>query len=274
MEFDFKKNATVADLSAVPEQYRPLYEPVPDGEGHRISDAAKPIVEAYAGVSQSLAAANAELKRVREESAGRRVATRGYDELMEHLDLEADRRNPEGLREFVDGLVSKVKGGEELKINLDKIRREADQRVADTAGAKDKEIAAKDAALARHLIGDVATRAIADAKGSVDLLMPHVRAHCVVVQDGDDYVVRVRDQQGDHRPDGKGGWMGVSDLVAEMKQNPTFGRAFESEAPRGGGTPPGATRVATKPPAEDKSSTQKIADGLAKRQRAAMAAGA
>jgi len=51
-----------------------------------------------------------------------------------------------------------------------------------------------------------------------------------------------------------------------MKASPTFGRAFESEAPSGSGVKPGVTQGKPNPQKRDLSPTEKIAAGLAKRR--------
>jgi hypothetical protein len=75
-----------------------------------------------------------------------------------------------------------------------------------------------------------------------------------------EYTVRVVDAQGDARSDGRGGWMTVRDLVAEMKT--TFPMAFESTTPSGTGTR--GTQTDRRPAAkkDDLTSVQKISEGL------------
>ncbi|MNV90886.1 hypothetical protein D3C71_1853110 [compost metagenome] len=91
--------------------------------------------------------------------------------------------------------------------------------------------------------------------------------------DGDEYVVRVLDAAGDYRGDGKGGFMGVADLVRELKGSKDYGVAFESEAPSGGGkgNPPPSRQVqqqqVRQQERESMTGTDKIAAGLRARRR-------
>lgn len=90
------------------------------------------------------------------------------------------------------------------------------------------------------LIDNAATAAIADAKGSVDLLLPHVRAHTHVREVDGKFVVEVVDKDGNAKiADSKGTPMDIKGLVAEMRQSETFGRAFEGSGNSGTGKQPG-----------------------------------
>lgn len=88
----------------------------------------------------------------------------------------------------------------------------------------------------RLMIDSVAKSAIADLKGSIDLLLPHVQSQTRVVEDGDDFKVEVIDKDGNVRiGDSKGQPMSIKDLIAEMRNSDKFGRAFEGDGQTGGG---------------------------------------
>ena len=247
---------------------RGLYATNPDsGETvYRISDAAKGIVEAYVGTNTALTKARTDLKDANAESASRRVTRNAVVELANSVGVEnVDENDPiTGLKSFIENLTTQVKGGKEVRINLDKMKAEYDTRLNEAVASKDAEIAKKDAALSKYLIDQAATAALAKATGSVSLLLPHVKARAKVVQDGEDYVVRVLDAQGDVRGDGKGGFMTVEGFVAEMKTQEEFGRAFESETAGGSGARPGSMqqRPAPRSDGNDKSALDKISAGL------------
>lgn len=270
MDFDFEKNGSVSDLNTVPEKFRGLYAETQNENGEKIyaiSDGVKPLVEAYLGTNRALNSTRADKKKASDESASRRVALRQFEELVETLGLEVgdDGNVADALKSHIDELTSSAKGGEKLKIDLNKIKQESERRIQEAIAAKDQEIAERDAALSKHLVGDVATRELAAAKGSIELLLPHIKSHSKVVRtENGVYEVRVVDSDGDFRSDGAGGWMGVKDLVAELKANPAFGRAFESDEKGGAGTTPGSTnRIPQNREGEQKSSVDKIAGGLA-----------
>lgn len=89
------------------------------------------------------------------------------------------------------------------------------------------------------LIDQAATSALADAKGSVELLLPHVQRHTRVREVDGKYLVEVIGKDGEPRiGNAKGDPMTIADLVQEMRKSDTFGRAFEGSGQSGSGTRP------------------------------------
>jgi len=90
------------------------------------------------------------------------------------------------------------------------------------------------------LIDQAATAALAEAKGSVELLLPHVQRHTRVRElDDGRHVVEVIDKDGTVRiGNSKGDPMTITDLVQEMKKSDAFGRAFDGTGQSGSGTRP------------------------------------
>lgn len=88
-----------------------------------------------------------------------------------------------------------------------------------------------------------ATAAIAEAKGAVELLLPHVLAHTRVKEtEAGDFIIQVVDAAGNARiGNTKGELMTVKDLVAEMRGSDTFSRAFDGEGHSGSGKQPDKT---------------------------------
>lgn len=274
MEFTFKENATVDALESVPERYRGLYAA---GEGDNegkfsLIAAAQGLVADHLSQTETLLGVRNDKKKVGDENAERRLASKAIEEFAQSVGLEVgDEGHLAALTTFVDDLREQIKGGKEIKINMDKVNTEADRRIAAITESKDGELTEMRSALSRHLISDAASRALAEHKGSIDLLLPHVLAACKMVRkDNGDYSVTVLDAQGDARLDSAGGFMGVSGLVGEMKTQERFGRAFESEAGAGAGTKPGSMNRSTvrsgQQDMENLSPTQKIAIGLKKGQ--------
>lgn len=271
MEFTFKDNDTVEALDTVPEKYHGLYGETGDGK-FTLQDPIKALVADYLGVSETLVGVRNDKKRVTDENAKRRLASNAVDELAQSLGLEiGDEGVADVLKTFVAELQGQVKGGKEIKINMDKVNADAERRIAAVTESKDAELAGVRGALSKHLVSDAATRALAEAKGSVELLLPHVLAACKMVPvDNGDYGVTVLDAQGDARLNSSGGFMGVAEFVAEMKTQDRFGRAFESETPSGGGTPPGSMNRSTIRSNMNNQApmtpSQKIAEGIRKGQ--------
>lgn len=82
-----------------------------------------------------------------------------------------------------------------------------------------------------------ATAALASAKGSVELLLPHVLQHTKVIEtETGEFAVRVVDANGNERiGDNQGGAMTLDQLVAEMRSSDTFARAFDGSGHSGTG---------------------------------------
>jgi hypothetical protein len=89
--------------------------------------------------------------------------------------------------------------------------------------------------LERHLVDAAATAALAAAKGSPDLLLPHVKTRVKVVEENGEYAVRIVDAAGNPRVNGKGEFLSMSDLVGEMRQSEVFAPAFLAPGASGGG---------------------------------------
>ena len=196
------------------------------------------------------------------------MALNTFNELASDLGLDVDDEAvlAEVLKAHITDLTDKVKGGKQIKIDLDKVKKEYEAKQAEAIGVKDAEIVELRSDLHSTKVSDVATAAITAAKGSVELLKPIVERACKVVKEEGRYVVRVVDAQGDFRSDGSGGWMGVKELVAELKSSENYARAFDSETPGGSGSTPGSMKQAPGRQTSEMTSTQKIAAGLKKNQ--------
>lgn len=258
--FDIDANRQVDTLEVVPEPFRPLYA---EGDGNfTINPAFLPIVDAYVGTSRSLKQAQTLKKAANDEAAARRVALSGIKDVMTEFGLEGDDV-VETLKTHFADMASKTAGGKQLQVDIAKVKQEAEARVRAQAAAKDEEIGRMRKSLEDHLLGEAAASALSKAKGSVELLMPHIKAHTRVVEEGGKYIAVVVDEAGDARV-GRNGFMTIDELVGEMKGSATYARAFESEAPAGTGSQPGsmARRAPSTQAAMD--STSKIARGLGK----------
>jgi len=271
MPFDFEENQTVEDINNVPEEFQGLYEQT--NEGYQIADSVKPLVDAYAGTTKALNKERNAKSQANEEAKTRRHALKEVESIITEAGFDVgDEEIPNVVKNVLSDLQTKAKNGEQLNVDLDKVRDEMKRKQDEAVSAKDKEIGARDKALEKIMIKGTAESELAAAKGNTRLLMPHIRDMTKVVNTGNDddgvpvYEVRVLDEDGDFRTDGKGGYMGVKDLIAEMKTMDEFKSAFESETPSGGGSQPGTGQK--KPSSGEKqSSNQKISAGLANRQR-------
>lgn len=90
--------------------------------------------------------------------------------------------------------------------------------------------------LEKSLVEAQATAAIAAAKGSPELLLPHVMRSVKVVEENGEFVARVLDATGQPRiANVKGDAFTIANLVDEMRANTVYGRAFEASGAGGSG---------------------------------------
>lgn len=262
----FEFEDTYDSVDSIPEEYRGLYGE--SDNGFTLNDGARGIVSAYRGTAEALATERSKLKNVNAESAGRRADLKRFDELATSLGLELGEDGAAAaISAHIDELSGQVKNGSEIKVNMEKIKADAERRIQEATAASDDKLARMQNSLSTYLVDREAQAAIVAERGASELLLPLVKQFCKVVEDEGSYAVRIVDDNGDVRSDGKGGFMGVAQFVSEMKTNKSYARAFESEAPAGTGSNPGNSRkpVNTNTASENKSAVDKIRAGLANR---------
>jgi hypothetical protein len=111
-------------------------------------------------------------------------------------------------------------------------------KVQQDIDAREGRIKTLSTALERRLVDAEATAALASAKGSTKVLLPHIKSHVKVVEEDGEFVVHVVDAKGNQRiGDAKGSPMTIAQLVEEMKADPDFARNFEGSGSSGGGAP-------------------------------------
>ena len=238
----FEFMPTVADLNAVPEQFRGLYVKTDGQDGYTIHEDFTKHVGGLKGA----------LEKERKTVKTLNTSLEAWKALGETPDAVVARN-----KELEEQLTANKDG----KANWDKLKGDLEKGHQTALQTEQAKTAKMQKTLEKHLIEAEAVREVTEAKGSADLLLPHIMTTVKVVPEGEGYVVRVVDADGDFRGNNSGGFMGIKDLVAEMKASPKFGRAFEAAQASGGGKPP-AGKGGT-PNGQPKSSVGKIASGLA-----------
>jgi hypothetical protein len=252
MEFEFEKNARVDALEVVPEQFRGLYV---EGDGGYV------IGDTFKGIGTALDGLNRSLKAARKDAETAKKGKVDLSPLGQLLSLEGEL-SVDAVKAKVEELQTALSKGDQGKVNWDKMKADLEKGYQTKLGESEGRVQGMQATLERFLVDKEAIQAIAGEKGVPELLLPHIKTKVKVIQDGDDYVVRVVDAAGDPRGDGKGGFMTVGDLVKEMKSDKVFGRAFESDSGQGSGVKPGTTARQPSGQSAPKSSVDKIAARL------------
>lgn len=242
MPFEFLPQ--VDDINAVPESFRGLYAKADGADGYSWHP------EFAAHMTGLTGALDKERKTGRTLNA----TLTAWKALGE---------TPEAVTARLDELKTQLEA--KGQVNLDKIKADLQAGHKAELDKRDGALSKMERSLHKYLVESAAATAIAEEKGSATLLMPVIRDRVKVVQDGDNYVVRVVDADGDAVGDGKGGFLTVSGLVKQLKADKEFGRAFEASGASGGGTPPGRKPAVPGRESAAMTPTDRIKAGLAAR---------
>lgn len=237
--FKFKGNETLDSLSSVPTEYHGLYVKGADSK-FVLSDAAKPLAYAYDGVNAQSATDRAALATATGKQGELTSNLLGYKGLFtKHGIALEDAQNP---IEILDAHLANAAKGLKGAVDLDKVRGEHTRAIQDIEKKNGETISKKDRLIQKYLVNQALTAAISEAKGDTKWLPGILASKLKVVEDGEDLVVRVVDDAGQARTDGKGGMLTVKGLVEETKMNPDFGKFFDSDTPAGTGHRPASSK--------------------------------
>lgn len=253
MAFEFP--VTVPSLEEVPEGFRGLYVQTNKDD-------------AAGGFSfhEDFSAHTSGLRKALDTERG---SVRTSTEAMKNWKVLGE--TPKTVQDRIDALQKQVTEGKDGSVDWDKLKADLNTAHGKAIGAKDVEIGQMLISLSSHLIDGEATRAITEAKGSVNLLLPHIKSATKVIKSPEGkYVVQVVDAAGDPRGNTVGGFMNIKDLVSEMQTQKDFLRAFDPSETTGSGTLPAGRpmHTGTGTGTAKLTPTQKIAAGLKERQQA------
>jgi hypothetical protein len=208
-----KLQAVVESLDGIDENLRDLYVERDDGKYALDADG----VEDVTGLKRSLQAARADAAKAR-----KRVPEDFDPERWEQLQALEE--------EFQKGKLS-----DKQREEFDSLKRQLqDQHKKELAKYEQRAAQLQDA-LRRELVTSRAAQALAKAKGSVKLLLPHIERHATVVEQDGQFVPVVTDEQGHTRIGEGGNNMTFDELVAEMRASNDYAGAFEGTGSSGGG---------------------------------------
>lgn len=178
------------------------------------------------------------LQKEREAKAALEKSLKGFEgvdaEEAKRLKAEAEQIAAEKLKSKGDWDTREKQLKDQLAADLTKRETHFQTELK----AREEKIAKLQSSLEKSLVEAQATTAIAAAKGTPELLMPHVMRQVKVVEENGEYVARVLDAQGQPRiANVKGDPFTIANLVEEMKANTVFGRAFEGTGAGGSGAP-------------------------------------
>lgn len=146
-------------------------------------------------------------------------------------------KSPEEILELLKAQEEAEKGKLEQKGEWDKLKAQLLETHKKEMIAREEEVMKMKATLESYLVDANATEAIASLKGVPQLLLPHVKSAVKVIEEDGKYQVRVIGKDGSQRMNSKGEFLGIKDLVSEMRDSEIFARAFEGSGTSGSGAP-------------------------------------
>lgn len=246
--------AVVDSLDSVDEKYQGLYV---EQDGKYVVDIAPSAGFELADVSGLKGALGKERKRAdKAESTLKKWGDKNPD------DVEAALSKLEELNSFDPNKEAEKIAEQKLRSREEQLLKKHAEQVSGFEG----KVHNLTSQLENVLVKSAAVEAISKEKGSVDLLLPHVRNSIrVSISDEGSFNYEVVDGMGNPRiGDTKGTPMTIHQLVQEMKSSDTFAVAFQGSGRSGGGMPPQVTGAGGKG-SQSLSAVDKIASGLGSR---------
>jgi hypothetical protein len=257
--FKFAENQTIDDISKVPAEFQCCY--VEDGETYKLASD-NPVV---ASLVKNVTSLTGTVTKLRTEVDSVKAQRFDLSELSEWGTTPTEIAAK--FAEEKNELSAKAPKTEEWQAKLNQQRVDMTTQHTAQLTAKDGQIAGLNSALENELVTARSVAALAAHKGSPELLMGVITQHVKVVRSDDGkYSTQVVGEDGTARFNATGENMSLPELVGELKADPRYARAFESEAPQGGNTRPGSTsggHSRNNGGKDERSSNDKIASGLA-----------
>ena len=210
--------AVVDNLEAVPEPVREFYRA--DADGKRFILDAEDMGTGAEEMRRALA-------RVKDDNRKK------GDTLSRYAALG---KSPEEIENLLARETERERAEAEKKGQFDKLLVQKDEQYTKELSKKDAERTAALSLVERYVLDAEIAKAVAAHKGMLKLLAPLVKAQLQALSENGIYRVAVVDADGDERHNPKtNAPMTVAELVAEMRNDPDLGRAFESSGTTGGG---------------------------------------
>lgn len=224
---DFTLHPELESLDAIPEKFHALYE---ERDGKFVLDSTLATkLKSDEGLKKAL---EAERKAAREKS---KLVSR----------WESLGKTPEEIEELLAKLEEADNKAKAKEGDIEGLKKQYDEKLTKALTPLQQKAAKLEAKLQETLVQSAAVSAIAAEKGVPELLLPHVERRARVVEEDGEYVVKI------FQPDGKtpmvndaGEPATIADLIAQMKEDAKFGRAFESSGATGSGMPPSGKAAA------------------------------
>lgn len=226
-----KLKGVIASMDEVPEGLREFYTAADDGSFRMDID----VADNLASVAQHNKKLLGEKKRLQAVELMLEGHGLSVDELDAFLATRSKDKDEDSEVEPPDGKKLKVKDA--VAAAVAQVQAEFKKREEKLTG----DLGKMRQFVEDFLVESETTRALAEAKGSTKLLLPHIRQRVMVEEEEPfRFAVRVRDEEGRARLSGVDGKpFTLSALVAEMRGEKDFASAFEGSGGSGSGAPAG-----------------------------------
>jgi hypothetical protein len=237
----------IKSLLDAPESYQPFYKPN-EGEGAEG-------FQLHGDLAAFIQSKDEIVKKERTRAENADKSAKSYRKVFGDDPDAALKKHQDEVKaledriaELAEGVEGDGKGDEALKKKL-----EAQKTQLERTYAKDKLALEKDRdeaklradkmskSVHKHLKQSVVQAAIALHKGKPKVLTPIISQYVKIVEEGDDFVAKVLDEDGDVRRDYEKntemvGAEGVARFVGQLKSDPDFVQNFETEPASGSGS--------------------------------------
>lgn len=253
MDFSFEDNATVKELEKIPEHFRPLYAK-DDSLGVFKLKTEDPVVK---GSVEAVVKLSRALKSERAITKDLKTKVVDLAPLSEYGEV------PEDIAKTVRAKIEELQG---KKVDLEKIKGDIAKGFQSEITKRESKVKNLQDQLEALLVTNAIRQAVGDKAINPDLVIPFAKERVRVVDEDGKLAVRVVDATGDIRHTASG-FMGIDELVTEMRSKPEFAVLFKSQAPSGSGAPSGASAGRPRQSDERLTPLEKINRGLAKRRQ-------
>ncbi|MCP3065830.1 hypothetical protein LXT21_44390 [Myxococcus sp. K38C18041901] len=227
----FEWQPELEKVDEVPERLRALYTKVDAAEGAP----EKYVLDEELAKRLDTSALTGSLRKERDSNKTLKGQLAGFEKLGLKTPEEVEQRLAElgtQLREAQKG----VKGAEAWA----KERTSLEEKHSKALGDKDAEVKRLTSVLHKQLAEGAVRDALTKNEGAIELMLPIMAPHVVLVEEAGKFLVRVVDDEGNPRENKSGSPMTVDEYVVELKKDSRFTRAFKGTGSSGGGMPPGA----------------------------------
>ena len=225
-EFDFQPEIEATNVDRIPAEYKPFY--VEKDGAFRMDDRLAKKLDT--GNLKKAIESERRQREAMEKQINQWKSTGKTPEEITSL-IEASKKSDEERAQKEEQDAARAGQWESL-------RKQMNDKHQNDLKAKDEVINKRTSMFHQWMVNALAGQAISAAKGEPELLLPIVSKNVKVAEENEQFHVRVVDDEGNVRVNGKGEPLTISDLVSEMRGSEKLGRAFEASDRRGSGMPP------------------------------------